>query len=153
MTEEKYYQITVNKFIFKVRKGYYYSKDDSWVKVQNNTAKIGVSDFLQRTGGDVAFIESFKVGTNVRQFDEVGHLETIKAVIPVVSPVSGQIIQVNEQLDERPEIVNEDPYGSGWIVVVKLERIQDDLKLLLSAEQYFELMKEKIEVKQRAFGE
>lgn len=145
MTEEKYYQITVNKFLFKVRKGYYYSKDDSWVNVQNNTAKIGVSHFLGITGGDVAFVESSKVGTNVKQFDEVGHLETIKAVIPVISPVSGQIIKVNEQLSERPEIVNEDPYGSGWIALVKIERIQDDLKLLLSAEQYFELMKEKID--------
>lgn len=91
-----------------------------------------------------------ETGTKVKQFEEVGQIETIKAVIPVISPVNGHIIMVNKQLEDNPETVNEDPYGTGWIVAVRLEKIHDDLKRLLSAETYLETVKKKIEVKQRA---
>ena len=149
MTEEDYYQIVVDKFLFKVRKDYYYSDKDSWVKIENGAAKVGVSDFLQKTGGDVAFVETLGVGTSIKQFEEIGQLETIKAVIPIVSPVSGIIIEDNQELKDKPELTNEDPYGSGWIAVVKPKNINEDLKRLLDAKGYFELMKKKIEAEQK----
>ena len=68
MIGEEYFQIIVDKFVFKVRKGYYYCRDDSWAKIENGVAKLGVSDFLQKTGGDMAFVELPKVGTNVKRF-------------------------------------------------------------------------------------
>ena len=148
MTGEEYYQIIVDKFVFKVRKGYYYCSDDSWAKIGNGVAKLGISDFLQKTGGDMAFVELPKVGANVKQFDEIGQLETIKAVFSIVSPVSGVIIDVNQKLEDTPELINEDPYESGWISSVKLDDLDEDLKHLLDAETYLELMKKKIEADQ-----
>jgi len=149
MTGEEYYQIIVDKFLFKVRKGYYYCRDDSWTKIENSVAKLGVSDFLQKTGGDVAFVESLEVGANVKQFDEIGQLETIKAVLSIVSPVSGVIIEVNQELEDKPELINEDPYESGWIVNVKLEDLDEDLRHLLDAKRYLELMKKKVEAEKK----
>lgn len=148
MTGEEYYQIIVDKFVFKVRKDYYYCRDDSWVKLENDIAKVGVSDFLQKTGGDVAFVGLPTVGTIVKQFDEIGQFETIKAVFSIVSPISGVIIDVNQELEDTPELINEDPYESGWISRVKLEDLDKDLNRLLDAATYLELMKKKIEAEQ-----
>jgi len=114
MTEEEHYQIIVDKFVFKVRKGYYYCSNDSLVKIENGFAKLGVSDFLQKTGGDVAFVELPTVGTNVKQFDEIGQFETIGTGFSL-EQVSANIPPA-EFLKCRGNVVGvTDHDGVGWI--------------------------------------
>ncbi|MBI4758059.1 MAG: glycine cleavage system protein H, partial [Chloroflexi bacterium] len=106
--------------------------------------RVGGSDFLQKKNGDVAFVEPRATGTRVAQGEEFGQIETIKALVSLVSPVTGEIIEVNDELEARPELVNEDPYGEGWIVRIKAEDFARDRERLLEPGGYFVLMQEKI---------
>jgi glycine cleavage system H protein len=140
-----------DKFIFTVKVGYFYSKDDFWVHVENPQAVVGVSDFLQKVKGDVVFLETIEAGTQVKQGQEIGKIETIKATFGILSPVTGKITEVNPELESLPNLINEAPYGAGWIYRMELENFETDKKILLDANAYFELMKEKIaeEVKEK----
>ena len=141
MTE--FLETTFDKFVFKVKVGYFYSNDDFWASVIGNAALIGVSDFLQKVKGDVAFLETAEVGTEVKQGQELGKIETIKATFGVLSPVSGKVVEVNRELESSPYLINEDPYGAGWIYKVELTDFESDKMSLLMDEGYFDLMKAK----------
>jgi len=103
-----------------------------------------VTDFLQRRGGDAVFVELPKKGSNVRRLEEIAKFETIKAVLSVISPFNGVIIEVNTSLNDKPELINEDPYGVGWLVLISPSNLQEDKRHLMTAEKYFELLKSKI---------
>ena len=141
---EDFYQEAVYKFIFKVKKGILYSENDVWVRVQDDGNLIGITDFLQKRGGDAIFVELPQKGKTVRRGDEISSLETIKAIVPVTSPLDGVIIEVNSTLNDKPELMNNDPYGDGWLALVSPSHLEEDRQYLMAAEKYFELMKSKI---------
>ena len=143
MTEE-FLETIADKFIFKVKKGILYSREDCWVEVKNGRVTVGVTDFLQRLGGDAVFVETRAPGAVIKQAEPMGQMETIKMNMELIAPVSGVIEEVNEILSDNPELINEDPFGQGWIYKVKGEKIEEEIKHLLTDEVYFELMKRKI---------
>jgi len=141
---EDFYQEAADKFIFKVKKGLLYAESDVWVKIRDDGSLIGITDFLQKRAGDAIFITLPQKGKAVKRGDEVSSLETIKAIVSVTSPLDGVVVEVNSTLNDRPELVNEDPYGEAWFVRVSPSRLEGDRQHLMTAEKYFELMKSRI---------
>jgi glycine cleavage system H protein len=140
----EYLQAVVDKFEFRVRKGYSYTRNDLWVNPEGAKVRIGVTDYLQRTVGDIGFVEISKPSSTVEKQAEFGTLETAKTTISLLSPIGGQIREVNEKLAERPELVNTDPYGEGWLAIIVSHDPENELKRLLSAEDYFKLMLQRL---------
>jgi len=140
------------KFELNVRKGFYYVEEGFWASVEGDKVRVGITDYFQRSLGDAAFVELGKKGSPVEKEGEIGTLETAKAIVSVISPVSGMIEEVNVLLDERPELVNQDPYGEGWFAILKPSNIETDLKTLMSADDYFKLMLKKLETEHIAPG-
>jgi glycine cleavage system H protein len=141
---DDFYQEVADKFIFTVKKRLLYTENDVWIEMINGKAKIGITDFLQRRGGDAVFVELPQIGKTVRRGDEISSFETIKAVVSIASPFDSTVIEVNSTLNDKPELINEDPYGEGWLVLVSPSHLEEDKQYLMTAEKYFELMKSKI---------
>jgi glycine cleavage system H protein len=138
----EYYEYTADKFVFKVKKDLQYSKDEVWVKNEaNGRIKVGVTDFVQRRASDLVFAEAQPVGTKVTSGGFLGSYETVKMVQDILSPVDGEITEINPLIDSKPEVINRDPYGEGWVAVIKPATSSS---VLLSAEEYFEQMKVKV---------
>jgi glycine cleavage system H protein len=97
-----------------------YSKEHEWVRMNGNIAEVGVTVFAQESLGDVVFVDLPAEGTEIGQFDKFGEIESVKAVSDLFSPVGGKIIEVNTAASDAPEVVNEEPYGSGWLIKVEL---------------------------------
>lgn len=115
--------------------GLHYTKAHEWVKVEGDRGRIGITDFAQSQLGDVVFAELPPIGKALRQMEPFGVVESVKAVSDLYCPLTGEVLDVNAALESRPEQINADPYGEGWIVVV---RIADphELKNLMTAEEY-----------------
>ncbi len=137
-------ETTFEKFIFKVKVGYLYSKEEFWANFQDGAATVGLTDFLQKAKGDVAFLETVEPGTKVKQGQEIGKIETIKATLSIITPVSGKVAEVNPEMDASPYLINHDPYGAGWIYRIELSDSEGDKAQLMDAKKYFEAMKDKI---------
>ncbi len=118
-----------------------YSTDHEWVKVENGKAIIGITDFAQDQLGDVVFVEVPEVDTEINAGDGLSTIESVKAVSDAYSPISGKVIEANEELSDAPQLINEDPYGKGWIAVIEIAD-ENELKELLSAEAYEKLLSE-----------
>ncbi|MDX2194784.1 MAG: glycine cleavage system protein GcvH [Cytophagales bacterium] len=117
-----------------------YSKDHEWIKtLPNNEALVGITDFAQGELGDIVFVDINTVGKSVQQFDIFGTVEAVKTVSDLFLPVSGTINEINAAINAKPELVNTDPYGEGWIVKIKMTN-PNELNTLLSAEQYAALV-------------
>lgn len=116
-----------------------YSNDHEWAKAEGDTVKVGISDYAQDALGDIVFVELPLVGDTLDAGDEFGTLESVKAVSELYIPIGGEIVAVNEALDDSPELINEDPYG-GWIIEVKPSDM-GELDKLLDREAYLELLK------------
>lgn len=114
---------------------YYYTKDHEWLKVENGEGTVGITDFAQKQLGDVVYVETPKKGTQLDFQQSLGVIESVKAVSDVYAPVSGEVVAVNEKLEESPELVNEDPHGKGWIIRVKLKD-KSELDKLMSVSDY-----------------
>lgn len=113
-----------------------YSKDHEWVKTKgDDIVVIGITDYAQDQLGDVVYVELPEVGSQVTQFEACGTIESVKSVVDLYAPVSGEVVQINEALDETPELLNSESYGSGWIIEVKISD-SGELEKLLSAEDY-----------------
>lgn len=138
----EFLEIGYDKFIFKVKVDYLYSREGFWAHIDKNTARTGLTDFLQKSKGDVAFLETVNPGTVVKQGQEIGKIETIKSVFDIISVVTGRIVEVNPEVENKSYLINEDPYGSGWIYRVELTDLESDKAGLLGAEDYVELIKE-----------
>lgn len=141
----KYLQTVFDKFELRVRRECYYTEEGLWASVEGNKVRVGVSDHSQRTGGDIAFVDLVKQGSTIKKQEEIGILETVKTTIPLHSPLSGTVEEVNELLVEKPELVNIDPYGEGWLIILVPNNLEDDLKTLIDAEDYFKLMLRNLE--------
>ena len=134
---------TLDKFKFEVPTDRFYSDEGLWVlPEQNDRVRVGLSDFVQQRSGDVAFAEIKPEGTTVGLDDEVAVIETIKVDIYFTSPVVGEIVEVNPEMDLAPEAINQDPYGEGWLAVIKAEDWEAARERLLDPEAYFDIMKE-----------
>ena len=116
-----------------------FSKDHEWVKAEEKKAYIGITDFAQHALGDIVFVELPKTGVKLAAGKAFASVESVKAVSEIFSPVSGSILSVNKELENSPELVNKDPYGS-WIVMVELDN-PDELNSLMNDEQYGEFCK------------
>jgi glycine cleavage system H protein len=114
-----------------------YSKEHEWVRVDGSTATIGITSFAADELGDIVFVELPSVGAELSQFATFGVVESVKAVSDLYAPVSGEVTEVNEALRDRPELVNSDPYGEGWIVKVTLAE-PGELDGLMDAAAYQE---------------
>ena len=117
-----------------------YSKEHEWVKVDGSTAVIGITSHAQSELGDIVYVELPKTGANYKAMQEFGVVESVKTVSTLYCPVSGEIIEVNSGLSSKPEVVNSDPYGQGWMIKVKMSD-RSDLDKLLSASDYEALLK------------
>jgi glycine cleavage system H protein len=132
---------TVDKFILRVKIGLMYSRDHVWVEVGERGCSLGITDYAQRKDGDIVFLELLSTGRVVEAGNPVALYETIKAALEVAAPFDCEVVEANQALNERPELMNEDPYGEGWVARVEPVN-RGDLEALLSPEEYFELMKE-----------
>ena len=117
-----------------------YTREHEWAKVEGKRARVGITHYAQDQLGDVVFVELPKVGTKVTQMKTFGVVESVKAVSDLFAPLSGVVVEVNQELTQQPERVNRDPYGSGWLVVVELSS-PTEVEKLMSAQQYEEFLK------------
>lgn len=118
-----------------------YSKEHEWVKVNDGSAVVGITEYAQDQLGDVVYVELPEVGAQVIQFEVCGTIESVKTVSDLYSPVSGEVIQINEVLDDTPELINNEPYGTGWILEVKMKD-PSELDQLLSSPAYEEFIRQ-----------
>ena len=124
-----------------VKEDLYYSEDHEWVREEEECLVIGVTDFAQEELGDIVFVELPEVDEEFDKGDSFGVLESVKAVSDTFIPVSGRVIEVNDNLLDNPELINDDPYGDGWLI--KVDPADDsELDELLSAEEYAEFIEE-----------
>jgi glycine cleavage system H protein len=112
-----------------------YTREHEWAKLEGDRARIGITAFAQEQLGDVVFVELPKVGARVTAMQTFGVVESVKAVSDLFAPVSGEVVEVNGELPKKPEIVNTDPYGQAWMIVVKLADSRE-IEALMSAEDY-----------------
>jgi glycine cleavage system H protein len=135
-----------DKFLFRVPKhGFFFNENDFWVFALGNRARVGLTDYLQQNLSDVLFATPPAVGTVVEQFGELGTIESAKAVMEVVSPVTGKVVAVNEALAAAPELINQNPYEEGWLVEMELTDFEKDRELLLDFAGYLPILKRKVE--------
>lgn len=116
-----------------------YTKDHEWVRIEGNAAYIGITDFAQRELGDIVYVEIETLDEEIEENEVFGTVEAVKTVSDLFMPLTGKIVEVNETLEGEPELVNNDPYGDGWMIKVALEDGVDTSNLL-TAEQYAELV-------------
>jgi len=116
-----------------------YTEEHEWVLVEDDIAIIGVTDYAQSELGDVVYVELPQIGDLVQQMEPFGTIEAVKTVADLFAPVSGEVIEVNTLLEESPHLVNEDPYGEGWLIKVKMSD-PSELDNLLSAQEYSNLV-------------
>ena len=118
-----------------------YSKDHEWIKIEAGIATIGVTDFAQKELGDIVFVEVDTEGESLSEGDVFGTVEAVKTVSDLFMPIAGTVDSFNEGLEDKPELVNQDPYGEGWMVKIKLDADADTSELL-SADQYKQVIGE-----------
>ncbi len=116
-----------------------YSKDHEWARIEGDVAVVGITDYAQNELGDIVYVELPEVGTQVEQGKTFGTIEAVKAVSDLFAPVSGEVVEVNEKLNDSPELVNQDPYGEGWMIKIKMSN-PDEVNNLLSKEDYEALL-------------
>ena len=118
--------------------GLYYSKDHEWLRVEGDEATVGITDFAQKELGDIVYLEFPEVGRQLKSGEEIGTVESVKAVSEIYSPVSGEVLKVNGSLTEDPDrsaLVNQDPYGEGWLVRLRLSDAEE-IQGLMDASAY-----------------
>ena len=116
-----------------------YTKEHEWAKIEGDRARIGITDFAQEQLGDVVFVELPKVGTKVTSMSTFGVVESVKAVSDLFAPLTGEVVEINTELPKKPETVNRDPYGQGWMIVIRMTN-PGEASALLSAAQYEQLI-------------
>jgi glycine cleavage system H protein len=112
-----------------------YSKEHEWVRLEGDTARAGITDYAQDQLGDIVYVDLPEPGATVTQFDKMGEIESVKAVSDLYSPISGEVTAVNEALVDKPEIVNSDPHGEGWLIELRVSDASE-LDNLMTADEY-----------------
>ena len=118
--------------------GYKYTKDHEWLELSGDRGKVGITDYAQQQLGDVVYLELPDLGAKLKQGQSFGTIESVKAVSELYAPVSGEVVEVNAELPKKPELVNTDPYGQGWMLVIKMSNAKD-VDGLMSAADYEKL--------------
>lgn len=135
-----------DKFIFRLPKeGFLFNENDCWAYVIGNRARIGVTDYVQKSLSDIMFYTPPAIGSEIEQFGEAGNIESGKAVFEVICPVSGIVTAINDQLLDYPEYINENPYEKGWIAELEMTDFESDREFLLGFENYLKIMKRKVD--------
>jgi glycine cleavage system H protein len=143
-TPAEYLVVTHDKFEFRIPVvDYLFNENDVWVRALDGVARVGISDYMQQKLTDISYFDPPKVDSGVEQFGELGSLESAKAVFEIISPVGGKVTAVNRAALDNPALVNEDPYGAGWLVEVELTGWPEDQELLVDAAAYAEIVKRK----------
>jgi glycine cleavage system H protein len=140
MMEPEYLEVTIDKFVFRVKTGWLYDEAGVWIAMDRTTgiARVGLTDFRQQTSGDVVFVELPEPGIHVVAGDDLASIETIKVDLAVPAPLAGKVTGVNEALIDAPELINQDSYGAGWLV--ELKPATWPAPGLMDAEAYLALM-------------
>jgi glycine cleavage system H protein len=118
-----------------------YHKEHTWVKASGKKATIGITDHAQEALGDIVYIDLPDVDSSIEANSEIAEIESTKATSSVISPVSGSVVEVNEELSESPEVINEEPYGKGWIAVIELED-ESEMDALMDSSEYEKYLEE-----------
>lgn len=121
-----------------------YHREHTWVRVEGKRATVGITDFAQQQLGDIVYVDLPETETEVDADSELSEIESTKATSPVISPVSGTVVEVNDDLADSPEIINEDPYGNGWLVVLELSD-PTEVNDLLAKDEYEKFLREEEE--------
>jgi glycine cleavage system H protein len=132
---------------YEVPEGLFYTKEHTWIKIEDDKCRVGITDYAQKTLHEVVFVELPNVDSKVEHMKPAGTLESVKAVSDFFSPVSGDIIEVNTSLPDNPERVNETPYGDGWVAIIKPSNLDQELSALMDANKYGDFLKTIIEQK------
>ncbi len=117
-----------------------YTREHEWVRVEDDVCVLGITEFAQHELGEVVFVELPEVGQVFDTGDELGTIESVKAVAEIYTPVAGEVVEVNESVSDDPELLNEDPHGEGWLIKIRFSSASD-LKDLMKADQYEEYTK------------
>lgn len=141
----EFLEYTLDKFTFRVAADRYYNADGVWAKEENGRVRIGLSDFLQQRSGDIAFADVVEAGTRLGFGEEIATIETIKVDISLPAPVAGVVIEANPNMELEPEIINQDPYGEGWLAIIEPSDWPADRAQLLDPQAYYEHMKSEAE--------
>ncbi len=148
-TPAEFVAVTVDKFIFRIPVvDFLFNENDCYAHISENVARIGISDYMQESLTDIGFFEPPEPGIRVEQFGECGTVESAKAIFEILSPVSGTVVAVNSAAVENPGLINQDPYGAGWLVEIQLSNYEQDRELLLEGFAYAETVKRKATAKQ-----
>jgi len=142
-------EVMVDKFIFRVAEDRLYSAEGVWVAVEGARGRLGLTDFAQQINGDLAFANVKPVGAAIKASQVFADIETVKAILELSSPVTGRILETNAELESSPELINQDPYGKGWLTVMELERWEEEKGGLLDAPRYLELVKRQAEMEMK----
>jgi glycine cleavage system H protein len=116
---------------YEVKEGLYYGKEHFWAKIEGNTIRTGATDYGQKSLREVVYVELPTAGTQIKQGEAYGTVESVKAVVDLIAPFSGTIEAVNEVLRDNPEAINSDPYGEGWLITIAPSNMQSELKNLM----------------------
>jgi glycine cleavage system H protein len=122
-----------------VPEGLFYTKDHEWLKVEGDTGIVGVTDFAQGELGDIVFIEIETAGETLAKEEVFGSIEAVKTVSDMFMPVSGEVLEVNPELEDHPDVVNKDPYGEGWMIKIRITD-PSEIHSLLTADKYKALL-------------
>ena len=120
-------------------KKFKFTKDHEWLNLQGDLATVGITDYAQSQLGDIVFVEMPQVSTNIAASESFGAIEAVKTVADLFAPVSGEVIEINENLDSSPDLVNSDPYNEGWIVKLKIDN-SDEINELMNYDEYQEFI-------------
>ncbi|MHA1409764.1 MAG: glycine cleavage system protein GcvH [Candidatus Odinarchaeia archaeon] len=133
---------------YEVEEGLYYTKTHEWAKVEGDNVRVGIADFAQRNLKDLVYVEfidadenELDVGDNVEAGKQIAAIESVKATSEVYSPITGEIVELNKDLEDNPEMANEEPYGKGWLMVIKPADLDADLEKLMDDKAYAEYVK------------
>jgi glycine cleavage system H protein len=118
---------------------YLYSREHEWLRVEDDLCVLGITEFAQQELGEVVFVELPEIGQVFDANDELGTIESVKAVAEVFTPVAGEVVEINEAVVDDPELLNEDPHGDGWLIKVRFSSA-DDLKTMMKADEYEEFV-------------
>jgi len=133
---------------YEIRRDRFYSREHEWALIEENgNVRVGITDYAQKSLHDIVYVEMPSVGSKVNQMNPIGTVESIKSVSEIYSPVSGEVINVNNRLSDSPELLNTSPYDDGWIVVIKPSALDDEIKNLMKPEEYADYIRKLIREK------
>ncbi len=147
----EYLQLAADKFTFRVATDRLYSPEGLWLQAEaSSRVRIGLTDFMQQRSGDVAFLSVRSPGTKLHGGDDFAEIETVKVTQSIPCPIAGTIVEANKALEVTPEVVNQDPYGGGWVAIVEATNWEADRAKLLDASAYMAAMRSQVEQEMQA---